>query len=205
MAEVYIGIDLSGPANAKETAMSIWQDGKLTIQSDCDDEFILKTIEAFIPDRTVFVALDAPLSYQMHGGFRDVDRALRAHLNQHGFTKIGVMAPTMTKMAYLTLRGIRLWSLLKDLNHVSVFETHPGAALVVSGLDYDLVTQVKTSQTARNQIQQALSEQHQCDLNVQNDHELMAFSAMLSAKRYAAQQRLFEFQSNVEQQPLFIL
>ena len=205
MEKAFIGIDLSGPANTKDTSMCIWHEAKTTIQSDCDDAFIVQTVKQLAANSSVFVSLDAPLSYQMHGGFRDVDRALRAHLNEQGFSKIGVMAPTMTKMAYLTLRGLRLWLLLKDISNVFIFETHPGAALVMSGVEYDLVTQVKSSQKALEKIQQTLARQYQCDLIFQSDHELMAFSAMLSVQRYASEQSIFAYQSSVEQQPLFIL
>ncbi len=203
---IFIGIDLSGPSNTQDTAVCCFDGEKCFLQTDLTDSQVIDFLQPFTANRNIFVAIDAPLTYQEGGGYRDLDRALRQHLNSHGFTKIGVMAPTMTKMAYLTLRGLRIRELLQQIPNIKLYETHPGAALVLSSVDYQQVIAVKSCENSRKLILEGLTRQYQLpELNVQSDHELMAISAMLSAKRKAEKNNLFEFQSKIVGQPLFIL
>ena len=115
------------------------------------------------------------------------------------------MAPTMTRMAYLTLRGIRLYLLLSEYQNVSLFETHPGASLVVAGYPQNLVSNIKKSTAALNELNQLLFDDYLEVIQAKDDHQLMAFSAMMSSRRFARKDTLFSFQSMIPKQPLFIL
>ncbi|BBP44141.1 DUF429 domain-containing protein [Thiosulfativibrio zosterae] len=202
---LYVGIDLAGPANFADTCMAIEWQGKLNIHCGCSDTDILKILAPYLGKTPVFIALDAPLTYQEGGGYRDVDRALRQHLNQHGFAKIGVMAPTMTKMVYLTLRGLRLKECLSALPQTTLFETHPGAALLFSGADYDRVCNIKSNPQALATITDFLKQQIAFKQPITQDHQAMAVAAMLSAKRAALGQVFWQFQSDIVGQPALVL
>lgn len=181
------------------------------MQSNLNDSQIYEFLQQYATNYQIFIAVDAPLTYNEGGGYREVDRAVREHLNAHGFSKIGVMAPTMTKMAYLTLRGLRIRELCGLLPNVQLFETHPGASLVLDSISYEMVTQIKSMPQARLAVWEALTGRYRF-LNglkstkiANNDHELMAIAAMLSAFRFAHHQTLFEFDSTIIGQPKFIL
>lgn len=204
---ICIGMDLSGPSNSQDTAMCVFDGQSVQMYRNCSDQAIYGVLSQFNSNLPVVIAADAPLTYQDGGGYRDIDRALRQKLNSSGFSKIGVMAPTMTRMAYLTLRGMRLKELCTQFANIELFETHPGAALAFSGIEYDSITQVKSDKTAFNRVVQALHNQFPeiSEEVLQNDHELMAASAMLSAYRYTQQQSLWQCSSQILGQPNFIL
>ena len=68
-----IGIDLSGPANHKNTVMSVFQlRGNLLffekVINDASDEKILTAIQLISSQENVVIGIDAPLSYQDGGG-----------------------------------------------------------------------------------------------------------------------------------------
>ena len=202
---LYVGIDLAGPANFADTCMAIEWQGQFNIHCGCSDTDILEILAPYLGKTPVFIALDAPLTYQEGGGYRDVDRALRHHLNQQGFAKIGVMAPTMTKMVYLTLRGLRLKERFSAIPQTTFFETHPGAALVLSGANYDTVCNIKASPQALATITDFLKQYLAFAHPITQDHQAMAIAAMLSAKRAALGESLWQFQSNIIGQPPLVL
>lgn len=205
---VCIGIDLSGPSNAQDTSLCLLSDSAITLYNDCNDQKIIEILQQLPNDQAVLIAADAPLTYQDGGGFRDIDRALRQHLNQQGFKKIGVMAPTMTRMAYLTLRGLRLKEVCREFVQVQLFETHPGAALVCSGMDYELVQKIKTEPQAVHSIYEQLARRLPDAMrlpNIRSDHDLMAFSAMLSAYNLSRNLGNWRISSEILGQPDFIL
>lgn len=205
---VVIGIDLAGPANFVDTALCCFDGTQVTSQSGVSDQDIVNFLQQFDANRPILIAIDAPLTYQEGGGYRDVDRVLRKTLNARGFSKIGVMAPTMTKMVYLTLRGLRLRELCSSFDNIAVFETHPGAALVFDQVDYSSVTQIKTQPTVIELIWRKLTGRYvflESVLMPQNDHQLMAIAAMLSAYRYQNHQALLHFESEIIGQPALIL
>jgi hypothetical protein len=76
-----IGIDLSGPANTKETAL-LWGHAQGAAfaynghRVGADDEAILSVAQQQAALGPVCVGLDAPLSYQPGGGMRAGDTAL---------------------------------------------------------------------------------------------------------------------------------
>lgn len=205
---ICLGIDLSGPSNAQYTSLCLFSDSTITLYNNCNDQKITEILQQLPSDQAVFIAVDAPLSYQDGGGFRDIDRALRQHLNQQGFKKIGVMAPTMTRMAYLTLRGLRLKEVCREFVQVQLFETHPGAALVCSGINYELVQKIKNEPQAIQRITKQLAARLPKNITLPkmaSDHDLMALSAMLSAYNLSRNLPNWRISSEIMGQPDFIL
>ncbi len=133
---IVMGIDLSGPANHKDTAMAVFQTtGDELVLSEMivhvDDEKILSTILSYSNDEMV-IGIDVPLSYQDGGGDRPQDKSLRDFIKGYGLSGSSIMPPTLTKMVYLTLRGISLTRRimkLTDDKKVKIVEVHPGAAI----------------------------------------------------------------------------
>jgi predicted nuclease with RNAse H fold len=132
-----IGIDLSGPANHKDTVMTIFQvkEDRLIYEDSiigASDEMLLKAIYEAASTDEVVVGIDAPLSYQDGGGDRPQDKSIRNVLKEHGLSGSSIMPPTLTRMVYLTLRGIALTRTIMASNHSSIIkivEVHPGAAI----------------------------------------------------------------------------
>ena len=150
-----LGLDLAGPGNATDTAAALCRvvgDGLELVEShlglaDAD-------IAAMLPAAgDLVVGLDAPLSYQPGGGDRAGDRDLRARLRELGLASGTVMAPTMTRMAYLTLRGISVARLIGSLRpDARVVEVHPAGALVMRGAPVADVREMKRSAAARGRL-----------------------------------------------------
>ncbi|WNF35888.1 DUF429 domain-containing protein [Bacillaceae bacterium IKA-2] len=134
-----IGIDLSGPANHKDTALIVFNrtdDGRLELEElvvNANDEKLLTTIlTATLHDDDVVVGIDAPLSFQDGGGDRPQDKSLRQFMKECGLSGSSVMPPTLTRMVYLTLRGISLTRTITNMkmsDKVRIVEVHPGAAI----------------------------------------------------------------------------
>ena len=105
--------------------------------------------------RKVVVGLDAPLSYNPGGGDRLADAALRRRLTAAGLKPATVMAPTMTRMAYLTLRGVAVARLLSswaaELPGVELvlYEVHPGGVMALCGAAPEDVRALKVDAAAR--------------------------------------------------------
>jgi predicted nuclease with RNAse H fold len=134
---IVIGIDLSGPANHKDTVMVIFQlkNDRLIFKdmiTDAADEMIISAIHSAALMDEVAVGMDAPLSYQDGGGDRPQDKNIRQFIKGFGLSGSSIMPPTLTKMVYLTLRGIGLTrriSAMKLLHQARLVEVHPGAAI----------------------------------------------------------------------------
>jgi uncharacterized protein len=132
-----IGIDLSGPSNQKDTVLTVFEkqlDGLKFIEllRKIGDRDILDVISRYSQFDEIVIGIDAPLSYQDGGGDRPGDKALRRFIVSLGMKSGSIMTPTMTKMVYLTLRGIRLTREIGHLttaNPVSIVEVHPGAVI----------------------------------------------------------------------------
>ncbi|MBN2647186.1 MAG: DUF429 domain-containing protein [Thiotrichales bacterium] len=205
---IFIGIDLSGPANCQDTSLCSFDGDDLKIYRACDDAWLQNHLnELHSMNRPIFLAIDAPLSYQPGGGYRDVDRALRQLLNEKGYSKIGVMSPTFNRMVYLTLRAFRLKEICTYYPNIKLFETHPGAALAIFGADYKELLTIKSCFEKGTQLIKPLLDElaFSTEFQVESDHDVMAISAMLSAYRYANQSSLWQFGSKLDKQPLFIL
>jgi len=96
-----IGIDLSGPCNAADTAVAAFRANgrRLVLQErlvGADDAAIAALIARARPDADLVVGLDAPLSYNDGGGDRPADRLLRARAVAAGLLPGSIMPPTLT-------------------------------------------------------------------------------------------------------------
>lgn len=156
---IVIGIDLAGPANPGKTALAAFSGGRrglihLEASTGWSDEAILGKVSALAGHPQVFVGLDAPLSYNSGGGDRPGDRKLRRRLVEAGMRYGSVMTPTMTKMAYLTLRGVCVARALAGIRPrpPRVVEVHPGGSLALHGAPIAAVRRFKKDSRARRRL-----------------------------------------------------
>lgn len=132
-----VGIDLSGPSNWKDTVITIFtvKVDKLHLDEiivGASDQVVIDKLIELHEEECVTIGMDAPLSYQDGGGDRPQDKGLRKFMKECGLNGSSVMPPTLTRMAYLTLRGVALTRRIKmdqRLRHFTVVEVHPGAAI----------------------------------------------------------------------------
>lgn len=147
-----VGIDLAGPSNAAETAVAVFRSEDDVLQYERFTEGSDIAIRELICEEAergpVAVGLDAPLSYQPGGGDRPRDSQLRRELVKAGLRPGSVMPPTMTRMAYLTLRGLAIARLLQ-LPGVEVVEVHPGAVLALRGAPISCVRSFRSTSSCR--------------------------------------------------------
>jgi predicted nuclease with RNAse H fold len=150
-----LGLDLAGPANAGDTAAALCRtvDGRLELVTSVRGLTDADIAALLPPDGDLVAGLDAPLSYQPGGGDRAGDRELRARLRALGLPGGTVMAPTMTRMAYLTLRGIAVARLITGLRPAArIVEVHPAGALAMRGAPIADVREMKRSSGARGRL-----------------------------------------------------
>ncbi|GAB3804524.1 DUF429 domain-containing protein [Virgibacillus kimchii] len=132
-----IGIDLSGPSNHKDTVLTVFEAAGeqlrfIKCRNHMSDAEILEEIFVQSQIDEVVIGLDAPLSYEDGGGDRESDRALRKFIVEMGMKPGSIMAPTFTRMVYLTLRGIKLSREIEtqiSRHPISLVEVHPGAVI----------------------------------------------------------------------------
>ena len=154
-----IGIDLSGPANAADTAVVAYkvQRDRLVLTEThpgADDHAILAGFQEWCAKDEVVAGIDAPLSYNVGGGDRPGDTRLRAAIIDAGLRSGTVMAPTFNRMVYLTLRGISVCRLRQTLGPrmPSVVEVHPSATMVLRGGPVKHVLAFAADQNARRPL-----------------------------------------------------
>lgn len=177
---IIAGIDLAGPSNHCDTACAILRDdGLITLFDSLNDTDLFELIQKH---EVTHVGIDAPLSYSESGGYRQSDSALRRLLNEKGFPKIGVMAPTYSRMIYLTARGIRLTRLFSYLDsNPEIYEAHPGAFLALEGFPYDTITSVKENNSAIGILaEKIVSQGYRFESTPKTDHQLMAAGVALT-------------------------
>ena len=188
-----IGLDLSGPGNTADTAAVVGEASpeglRLTGHAvGVADDAILAWVAAAGPG--VVVGLDAPLSYQPGGGDRPGDRALRRAVVAAGMASGSVMTPTMTRMAYLTLRGVSLSRALGTLaERPRVAEVHPGAALALRGAPIADVRALKQDAAARARLLawlEAAGVRGAAALPADSDHLVAACACALAAWKWAS-------------------
>ena len=156
-----LGLDLAGPANAADTAAALYrvESGKpilVETATGLDDPAVAALLP---PGPGLVVGLDAPLSYQPGGGDRAGDRELRRLLKERGLAPGTVMAPTLTRMAYLTLRGMAIARLIEKLKpEARIVEVHPAGALVLREAAPLDVRELKRSAEARMRLVARLAE-----------------------------------------------
>lgn len=156
---IVAGVDLAGPCNASETAIA-WFAGDaaaltcLKTVAGADDRMLFELLSGLADPGGLVVGLDAPLSYNPGGGDRPGDSQLRRRLVQAGLRSGSVMTPTMTRMAYLTLRGISVARALETIrpHPPRIVEVHPGGSLALRGAPIDAVRGFKTDGKARTRV-----------------------------------------------------
>ena len=162
---IIIGIDLSGPSNAADTALVSFEcrESVLALTQNvqgASDADIFYLVSELTKESKVTVGLDAPLSYNDGGKDRPSDSELRSRIVAAGMRSGSVMTPTMTRMAYLTLRGISVaHQLLTIPRRPSIVEVHPGAVMALRGAPIDAVRSFKKSLEARMQLLNWLEQQ----------------------------------------------
>jgi predicted nuclease with RNAse H fold len=132
---IVAGVDLAGPCNASQTAIAWFtgDQGQLSCAktvAGADDQLLFEILSGLAARDELVVGLDAPLSYNPGGGDRPGDSQLRRRLVLAGLRSGSVMTPTMTRMAYLTLRGISVARALETIRPRAprIVEVHPGPA-----------------------------------------------------------------------------
>ncbi|TKD70504.1 DUF429 domain-containing protein [Pseudalkalibacillus hwajinpoensis] len=184
---IYVGIDLSGPSNTKETSIALFKgdDSHLTFQqivNGVTDEEIYELLQE--QTDSVVIGIDAPLSYQPGGGDRKADRALRKEIIAKGMKSGSIMTPTMTRMVYLTLRGITLSRGLSTTTSASIVEVHPGAAVGLRSPDLSSVLTYKLEIDPRHNLKAFLEKDGVKDIPTDVLQSSHSFDACLAA--YAA-------------------
>jgi predicted nuclease with RNAse H fold len=192
-----VGIDLSGPTNSADTALVCLTvvGGRLAFQDAhhaLDDPAIGQMIGAWCAHEEVVVGIDAPLSYAVGGGDRPADHDLRRVVIAAGMRPGSVMPPTLTRMAYLTLRGM---SLARSLEwqcrgqRLAIAEVHPGATLALRQAPVAEVLAVKAQPQARLALWDWLRTQYIADLPARaslSDHLIMACASAIAAFDWSA-------------------
>ncbi len=189
-----IGIDLSGPSNPGATVLVVFesQGTFLNLQhfiESAGDEQILQTLSRLPQHTPKIIGLDAPLSYQPGGGDREGDRVLRAKLTAAGLPSGTVMTPTMTRMAFLTLRGMAVARILESLPGTAprILEVHPAGALCLHGAPLEAVLNLKRERGARRTLLDWLGSAGMAGLSslpADSDHLIAACAAAFTAWRW---------------------
>lgn len=190
---IVLGLDLSGPTNAADTAVLIATATPAGLRVDAvhervDDRALCVLLDSLDLSGAV-VGLDAPLSYQPGGGDRPAERALRAVARAAGLPAGTVMTPTMTRMAYLTLRGIAVARLIeRRWPDARIVEVHPATALALRGAPVADLVAMKSSRAARLRLA-AWCVDHACTVDPDavsgSDHRIAALGAALAARDWA--------------------
>ncbi len=190
-----VGIDLSGPSNTMDTGWVAFDSGSgrlhyLAHGQGADDTQLIQLVAEWAAEGPLTVGLDSPLSYEPGGGYRNGDRMLQKQLIGMGFMPGSVMVPTMTRMVYLTLRGMavaRALELSCPSAHLRIAEVHPGGALAMSGVPVEVVREIKSSEEARRHVLRQISVHLVSGLPgnlYETDHQVAACGAAIGAWRW---------------------
>lgn len=190
----FLGIDLSGPSNSKETALVAFNASKrgyLTYYKSligADDNDILYFTNHLKLEGNIVVGMDAPLSYNVGGGDRPSDSDLRRNIISAGLKSGSVMAPTMTRMVYLTLRGISIARLLlATCETIKIAEVHPSATMALRGAPVNDVIKFKNNEKSRWNLLVWLEQQglkNVADVADPSDHYVAACACALAAWKW---------------------
>jgi predicted nuclease with RNAse H fold len=189
-----LGIDLSGPVNIADTAIACFRvDGHALIheftRAGTDDEAIRELIALVGAGDEVSVGIDSPLSYQVGGGDRPSDTELRQRLREAGLPAGTVMPPTLTKMVYLTLRGVSVArTIMLEVPLAHIVEVHPGGVMALRGAPIDAVKTFRRSLESRAGLLEWLKKQGLKKLprDKASDHIVAAYACALGAWRWRA-------------------
>ncbi|MCG8614845.1 MAG: DUF429 domain-containing protein [Desulfobacterales bacterium] len=155
---IIMGMDLSGPSNTEDTAVVVFGSSKKglereTVLNSATDQDIVTLLNAYHDHPSVVAGIDAPLSYNPGGGDRPGDAGLRKTLTAAGMLPGSVMTPTMTRMVYLTLRGMGVARLIQQCcPDAALAEVHPGGAMALRGASVADVRSFKKSPGARTRL-----------------------------------------------------
>ncbi|MEX1365431.1 MAG: DUF429 domain-containing protein [Nannocystaceae bacterium] len=186
-----VGIDLAGPSNTADTALVIGRATSKTLELQearigVTDSSILALARELAAGPTGF-ALDAPLAYNEGGGDRPGDRDLRRKIIDKGLASGSVMPPTMTRMAYLTLRGVcvarGIGLSTGGAATVRIVEVHPGATMALRDAPVDAVRGYAKQPEARERLLQWLGQQGITGLDpalTKTSHQIAAVAAALA-------------------------
>lgn len=206
-----LGIDLSGPRNYAETCLVSFEErGEeihlMDVREGADDDQILKAISSLGQKERIVIGIDAPLSYNPHGGDRPADSEVR-RLVHESRGRVGVMPPTMMRMVYLTLRGVGLTRLLESLKpqyDLGIVEVHPGACMILRGADAGDVRAFKREQPARGRLLDWLESRGLKGVygtEAVSDHYVAACAAALAAWQWSLRKSVWCFTSNPPYHP----
>ncbi|MBE4906477.1 DUF429 domain-containing protein [Bacillus luteolus] len=186
-----IGIDLSGPSNHKDTVLTVFEQKQNELQfvkwmSNISDQEILTEIYEQSQLDEVVIGIDAPLSYEDGGGDRKGDRELRKFIVSLGMKPGSIMPPTLNRMVYLTLRGIKLSREIENLNvkyPISIVEVHPGAVIGsrLSKQDIEVALTYKQVRSARSFIRTWFTEQKLTQIPIEIEEESHSIDACAAA------------------------
>jgi len=195
MSRIIAGIDLSGPSNLNETVMTVavlsGENYELRgVHRGVDDSEIGRLLKEYCSGSgsELITGIDAPLSYNPGGGDRPGDKELRNILKGQGLQPGTIMPPTLTKMVYLTMRGISLARLLGIiLPGIKIAEVHPAGSMVLNGFDPGLVREIKRDAHAREEILLRMEEifRFRNFHETADDHYIASLGALLAARGLA--------------------
>ena len=190
----FLGLDLSGPSNSKKTALVAFKATKQGFLSSCktligaNDNDILYFTDRFKLEGDIVLGIDAPLSYNIGGGDRPSDSDLRKKIVSVGLKPGTVMPPTMTRMVYLTLRGISIARLLlTTYEKIKIVEVHPSATMALRGAPINDVIEFKNNEKSRRNLLTWLEQQGMkniTNVETQSDHYVAACACALAAWKW---------------------
>jgi predicted nuclease with RNAse H fold len=191
---VIVGIDLAGPSNTADTVAVVAETrgdalDVVEVASDLSDAAIVELARRRgSSNGPITFGLDAPLSYNDGGGDRPGDKALRRLVVEAGLRSGSIMTPTMTRMAYLTLRGHAVARALESLGEARIVEVHPGAAMVLRGAPVAAVRGFSTDRKMQTKLLAWLRRQGVRGLEARKfprSHHVAAVGALLGAWSWA--------------------
>ncbi len=188
------GLDLSGPCNAAATSLVVFASKASELEflrtvPGADDQVIFEILSELAREKPLVVGIDAPLSYNIGGGDRPADSSLRRRIVQVGLKPGSVMPPTMTRMAYLTLRGMAVCRILEGItaHPVRIVEVHPGAAMALRRAPIEDVLKFRSRRASRIRLLQWLGGRGLRNLpadETARDHDVAATAAALAAWKW---------------------
>lgn len=201
-----VGIDLAGPANARDSVMVQFHAHDHTLQLGevhlhADDRCIWERFCVWAAESAIVVGLDAPLSYHGGGGDRPGDARLRQAITRVGLLPGSVMPPTLHRMVYLTLRGLAVARLLQTVTPQvpAIVEVHPSAALALRGAPRAAVRTFKHQSHSRRELLRWLEEQGLRGVAQQrapSDHFVAACAAAFAAWKWQQGQSVWQEPAN---------
>ena len=205
------GIDLSGPSNTKESVLVSFEARNDSLQmikviKGVTDLSIYDAIVENLANVKVIVGIDAPLSYNLGGGDRKSDKDLRKHIIAKGMPSGSVMPPTLTKMAYLTLRGICVSRFLESHpnKEINIVEVHPYGAMALRGAPVKSIKKMKSSTRAKQALLQWLESQGLAGIDVSgavSDHYIAACAAAVAAWKWHLKESVWIFKAEMPFHP----